>query len=153
MPYATQSDIAELYGQAALYVADHDRDGAIDELAVERALSSASDEIDSYIGVRYPLPLVAVPGILRQYCVDIAVYRLALSADVVSTEHRTRYEDATSALRRIADGKGVLVFPADPDAPPPAEGTPDDTGLPAGPQPMVVAGPPRLFSRDQMRDF
>ena len=152
MPYATQSDIAELYGQAALYVADHDRDGAIDDLAVERALTSASDEIDSYVGVRYPLPLAVVPGILRQHCVDIAVYRLALSADVLSTEHRTRYEDALAALRRIADGKGVLVFPVDPEAPPADDGAPAD-GLPAGPQPMVVAGPPRLFSREQMRDF
>lgn len=147
MAYATQADIVELYGQAALHVADHDRDGVADGAAVTRALASASDEIDSHVGVRFTLPLATVPGILRQYCVDIAVYRLALSADVLSVEHRTRYEDAIAALRRIAEGKATLALPADP-----APGTGADT-LPAGPQPIVAGGPPRLFSRDQMRDL
>lgn len=143
MPYATPEDIVTLYGSAALYVADHDRDGEADDTAVLRALQSASDEIDSFIGVRYRLPLAHVPGILRNHCVDIAVYRLALSADVLSEEHRRRYEDAIAHLKRLADGKATLVFPADPEAP--DEGT--------GPRPIVSEGPPRLFSRAQMRDF
>ena len=50
--------------------------------AVARALTSASGEIDSYIGVRYSLPLPvskgdAAPELLKQFCVDIAIYRLA----------------------------------------------------------------------------
>lgn len=148
MAYASWQNITELYGQAALYVADHERDGAPDYDAVERALQSASDEIDSYVGVREKLPLPAVPGILRQHCVDIAVYRLALSADVLTDEHRRRYEDAIAHLKRISEGKATLVIPVDPDAPP-EEG--DLAG--SGPRPIVAAGPPRLFSREQMREF
>ena len=147
MAYATLDDITDIYGDRALYVADHDGTGIVNTAAVDRALTSASDEIDTYLGTRYTLPLAEVPGFLRQLCVDIALYRLALSADVLSEEHRRRYEDARSALQRLADGRAALVFtqsgsedPAAPDAA-------------SGPRPVVVGGPPRLFSRDMMRDL
>lgn len=148
MAYATVNDIVELYGQSALYVADHDRDGAADAGVAERAIVSAEAEIDTYIGARYPLPLTVVPIFLTQLCVDIAVYRLALSADVLTEEHRRRYDDAIKHLMRIADGKAALVFPVDPGAPV----DPDAPEI-SGPRPIVMEGPPRLFTRRAMRDF
>jgi len=141
MAYATQSDIVELYGPNALYVADRNGDGVADAEAVTRALSSATDEIDSYLAVRYRLPLPAVPGILRQYAVDIALYRLALARDVLSEEHRVRYDDTIAALKRIAKGEAALVLPSDPEA--------EDDGQ--GPRPIVTGGPERIFSREKMR--
>lgn len=148
MAYATQTDITDLYGADALYVADRNRDGAVDTVAVDRALVSASGEIDSFLAVRYQLPLHEVPGVLVQFCVDIAVYRLALSADVLSEEHRRRYEDTLGHLKLIAAGKAALVFltpvPADPNT---------DPSVASGVQPIVVGGPPRIFSRDEMRDL
>jgi phage gp36-like protein len=144
MTYATAADIADIYGADALLVADRDGDGMADTVAVDRALDAASEEIDSHVGVRYRLPLPAVPGLLRQLAVDIALYRLAATADVQSENHRTRYEDALATLKRIADGKATLVLPALPDADPNAD---SDTG----PRPIVTGGPERLFSRDQMR--
>lgn len=147
MPYATQTDITMLYGANALYVADHDRDGVADADAVSRALNSATGEIDTYLAARYPLPLAEVPEFLKQLTVDIALYRLALSADVATTEHRTRYEDALSHLRKIAEGKAALVF----TPVPPLEGEPAPAST--GPQAVVISGPPRLFSRTEMRDL
>jgi len=147
MPYATQADIVTLYGDDALVVADRDGDGLADSAAVARSLSHASAEIDTHIAARYSLPLPAIPEMLTAWCVDIALYRLALSADVLSEEHRRRYEDALSSLRRVAEGKAALVFPANPDATP--EETPEDTS----PRPIVVGGPPRLFTRDTLRDI
>lgn len=141
MAYATQADIAELYGPHALHVADRDGDGLADTSAVTRALEGAKDEIDTYLGVRYRLPLTQPPRILRQYAVDIALYRLALTADVLSDEHRRRYEDAIGALKRIAKGEAALVLPADPEA--------EDDGH--GPRPIVSGGPERIFSREKMR--
>jgi phage gp36-like protein len=147
MSYATQTDITTLYGANALYVADHDRDGVADGDAVSRALNSAKGEIDTYLAARYALPLAEVPEFLKQLTVDIALYRLALSADVATTEHRTRYEDALAHLRKIAEGRAALVF-----TPLPAvEG--EVISEASGPQPIVVSGPPRLFSREQMRDL
>jgi phage gp36-like protein len=145
MAYATSNDIIELYGEDALFVADHDRDGAADLVAVDRALASASDEIDANIGARYPLPLLEVPGFLKTICVDIAVYRLALATDVLSEEHRRRYEDALGFLKRVADGKAALIF---------TSSAPGEDGEPAaGPRPIVAEGPERLFSRDKMREL
>ncbi len=146
MPYAVLSDITELYGPDVLYVADRDGDGVADVAAVARALDQASDEIDSFVGVRHVLPLPVVPGILRQHAVDIAVYRLALSRNVLTDEHRVRYEDALGSLKRISEGKASLNLPVSAD--PGGDEDGDDYG---GPQPIVSAGPPRLFSREKMR--
>lgn len=150
MAYATQDDIVTLYSEDALYVADRDGDGVADSAAVLRALTSASGEIDSYLGVRYRLPLDFgtgdMPELLRQFCVDIAVYRLALSRDVLSEEHRRRYEDTIKHLDKIAKGTASLNLPGTVDP---------ETGEAAhsSPRPIVSGGPPRLFTREQMREF
>lgn len=150
MPYATQADIVELYGINALVVADRDGDGVPDADSVARALNLASGEMDTYIGRRYalPLPLLTEPSAahLTQLCVDIAVYRLALSQDVAISEHRVRYEDALAVLTKIADGRAALVFP------PPDPGAGEEPEV-SGPAPIVVGGPERIFSREKMRDL
>jgi phage gp36-like protein len=144
MAYATQSDIEELYSRDALYVADRDGDGAPDSAAVAKALGAASDEIDTYVGVRYPLPLDGTTPILTQLCVDMALYRLAQARHVLTEEHRTRYEDAIALLTKISMGKATLNLPKAPD---PETGEPISTA----PRPIVAGGPERLFTRQQMR--
>lgn len=145
MAYASQTDIETIYGAQALYIADRDGDGVADVAAVTRALDAASDEIDTYLTVRYALPLASVPAVLGQLAVDIALYRLAASHDVLTEELRRRYEDAVAHLRRIARGEAGLPMPAVTDP---------ETGESFGdgrPQPIVAGGPPRLFSREKMR--
>lgn len=142
MPYATQADIVTLYGDAVLPVlADRDGDGLADTAAVARALESASQEIDLYVGARYRLPLPEGVPMLAQWCVDIALYRLAQTSDVLSDEIRRRYDDALAALKRVARGEAALSLPIDPE------------GEDAGPRPVVAGGPPRLFTRDRMRSL
>jgi phage gp36-like protein len=133
MAYATQIDITELYSEDALYVADRDGDGVPDASAITRALRSASGEIDSYLGVRFSLPLPETPDLLVQFCVDIALYRLALSRDVLSDEHRNRYEDTTLNIPQSAGGDG------------------GEPTVPDRPRPIVVGGPEREFTRLKMR--
>jgi len=144
MAYATQGDIADLYGAEALaLVADRDGDGAPETAAVDRALSDASAEIDAYLRVRYDTPVAPVPQLLIQLACDIALYRLAQTADVRTDEHRVRYEDAMAALRRLS--RGEMMLP-----PPPPD--PDATEAPLdGPRPIVAEGPEKLFTRDKTR--
>lgn len=105
MPYATQADIIDQYGEPELVVAsDHDGDGLPDPEVVERALAAASDEIDTYLASRYPLPLATVPAILKPLCVDIALYKMSVGLGVTD-EKRRRYEDAVRLLTKIAEGK------------------------------------------------
>ncbi|MGV6839988.1 MAG: gp436 family protein [Planktomarina sp.] len=149
MPYATQDDIIRLYSQNALYVADRDGNGVPEQDAVQSALSMASSEIDSFLGVRYAVPVSPVPDLLVQFAVDMALYRLASSRDMLSDEHRRRYEDAVSHLKQIAAGKAALIIPVDPDAPPAQSGA--DVEIDATPQPIVAAGPGREFTRAKMQ--
>lgn len=144
MTYATPQDITDLYGPDALIATDVDGDGVVDMDQVNKSLASASAEIDSYLAARYTLPIAGTHPYLVQLCVDIAIYRQSNARSFVTEEVRTRYEDAVKALRAYADGKASLVLPVDPDAP---DGAADD----AGPQPMLLSGPDRVFSRDKMR--
>ena len=148
MIYASQADITDLYGERVLYVADRDGDGVPDVPAIERALLEASAEIDSYLATRYALPLPdgTDVSVLRKLAVDIAVYTLALSRDVLTDEITKRYENAVASLRRLAKGEQTLQLPADPDT------DPEDPHA-DGPRAIVQGGPERLFSREKMRDF
>lgn len=145
MAYATQEDIVTLYSSDALFVADRDGDGTPDATAVERALTSASEEIDSYLGVRHALPLSGVPGPLVQLAVDMALYRLASSRDLLSDEHRRRYDDAIKHLVKLAEGKASLNLPG------PVDAETGDASLPSSPRPVVSTGPERLFTRETLR--
>lgn len=147
MAYATQTDIEELYGADALVAADRDGDGVADAPAVTRALSDASDEIDTYLAVRYAVPLAEVPAIVRQLAVDLSLYRLALTEDVLTEELTRRRDEAIKSLQRLADGKQRLVFPSDGTIDADGDGEIDDNS----PRPIVQSGPEREFTRDKMK--
>jgi phage gp36-like protein len=110
MAYATQQDIIDRYGEDALYVAaDRDNNDAIDTAAVNRALDDATDEINTYIGKKYQLPLPVVPTVLVRVCVDIALYRMSFST-ALTEEKRKRYDDTVRLLKAIALGEASLGY-------------------------------------------
>lgn len=116
MAYAVGSDIEGRVGTVQYLIAtDRDGDGIADPIPLAKALNDASDEIDSYVGVRYSLPLTPVPDILVRLCADIAYYRLSCDASVSTDEKRKRYEDAISYLKAIASDKATLGV-SDPNA-------------------------------------
>lgn len=141
--YASQTDITALYGDAALYVAERPSDGLVDDAAVTAALASASREIDTFLATRYDLPLPIQPPELVQPAVDIALYRLASTRQLLSEDMKERFKDALAMLKRLSRGEQELVLPR----PEPVEG---ETSL-DGPNPIVVEGAPRLFDRKTMR--
>lgn len=111
--YATQEDIVSRHGDDMLLrIADRDDDDTVDEDAVNLALESASSEIDSYVATRYPVPLASPSAMVKQVCVDIAVYRLASSESALTDEMRKRYEDAIKWLQAVAKGDAAIVTPS-----------------------------------------
>jgi len=115
--YATAIDIERIYGRYLLdAVADRDTSGIQDQDAIESALITATDEINAYIGSRYSVPLNPVPPYIRQMCVDIAVYRLALDVGPRTDEMRLRYDDHIKYLKDVAAGRVDLpgFVPTDP---------------------------------------
>jgi phage gp36-like protein len=107
--YATAADIVIIYGQDILdAVASRDGSGRGSPEAITAALDAATAEIDTYLGTRYTVPLNPVPPYIRQVCVDIAVYRLALDIGPRTEEMRIRYADAIAYLKNVAEGKFEL---------------------------------------------
>jgi phage gp36-like protein len=112
MPYATKEDIDNLYGEDLLVrLADNDRDGTPDPAIVDRGLASADEICDAYLSAQYSLPLPAVPGVVRNCAIDIAVYKIALQRGGRTDEMRVRYEDALALLDKISQGKVGLGLP------------------------------------------
>ena len=109
MPYATAQDIIDRYGNdTLLMLTDRDNDDQVDTQVIEQAVADATAEIDTYVAAKYTLPLPTIPSVLVRLCVDISIYRLSATADMVTEEKRQRYEDAIALLRRIAKGEVSL---------------------------------------------
>ncbi|MBB4266895.1 phage protein Gp36 family protein [Roseospira visakhapatnamensis] len=141
MTYATSTDLILTHGQDWLdRVADRDFDGAADETAVMAALDEAAGLIDAYLAPRYALPLAAVPDILRRAAVDLAARLLCTNPSDLVGDIKDRAERADALLRDLAAGRAALPPEAVPGA---APGEP--------PRPVVMAGPPRLMTRNTLR--
>ncbi|MGE4526824.1 MAG: gp436 family protein [Rhodospirillaceae bacterium] len=139
MPYATQADIVDAYGIDLLsVVADRNDDGEIDTTAVERALTAATSIIDAHVLARFPSPWPEVPGLVRDLCIDIALYKMSGEGRGLTDERRTRYEDALAFLKRVADGKADL-------------GLPGSAAAPVRAGAVVASGERRRFSRTSLR--
>src|SRR5579883_3511616 len=109
--YATMDDIIALYGADLLdRVADPQNTGRADPAIVAAALAEASGIINSYLSMRYILPLNSVPDFLKTECIDIAMYRMAVSEDVLTTQIERRYDHAISHLKEISKGIAGLGF-------------------------------------------
>jgi len=108
MTYATQIDLVDRFGADELAQRTNRTDGlTIDTVVLERALTDADAEIDSYLAARYTLPLSSTPVVLNRLACDIARYRLY--DDGTPATVRQRYEDAVSLLKRMANGDVQLA--------------------------------------------
>lgn len=142
MVYATQSDIIDAYGIDLLtVVADRDGDGEIDAKVVDRALTSASAIIDAHVLGRYPAPWPAVPDLVRDVCVDIAIYKLSGEGNGLTDERRRRYDDALGLLKRISSGQADLDIPTATSAP----AIPDSS--------VMLDEAPRMFGPNALRGW
>lgn len=116
MVYATSSDAIDLYGEDYILTSvDRDFDGVADPTAINDALEQATSELDSYIGVRYDLPLAVVPAVLVRFCIDIAVYVASPNAAELTEEKEARYKAAIAWAKGVAKGSvslGTVDVPA-----------------------------------------
>ena len=144
MTYATRDDLVQAYGGLAVTRLStgraEDPDGTS---TVAGALTYADGVIDAQLSARFALPLPVVPVVLRDVAVDLALTRMAASADAMTDEYRRREERARADLRAIAEGRMNLGLSAR---------GPEDTGRPV----LARVGPPgvdRLFTRGGLRGF
>jgi phage gp36-like protein len=117
MAYCTQTNIEDRIGREDLLrLSDHDGDGTPDADVVEQAIWHAQGDLDSYLQVKFEVPIVPTPAVLEKHCVTMAVYYLQLGRDSVTENMRNAYKDILAWLKDVVAGKAALggaVAPAE----------------------------------------
>jgi phage gp36-like protein len=115
MVYATVDDLIAAYGaQEVIALTDRKERtdsagaGTVDAAVAQEALTRASSEADTYIAVRYALPLSSVPAALKTMVCDIARFRLTGGGTTETMPIVGRYTSAIAWLKEIASGGAVL---------------------------------------------
>lgn len=103
MTYATETDLIDRF--SAVEVSALAAGGV-----VAKALVDAEAEVNSYVAVRYTLPLPSTPVLLTTAVCDIARFRLY--NDRATDEVKYRYERQVKWLEHLAAGKVLLDFGA-----------------------------------------
>lgn len=144
MPYAVLADLVSAFGEEELILLT-DRVNvpptAVDEAVAGRALDTANATVDSYLSVRYALPLAntadtqAALTVLRGLVCDIARYMLTTVAP--DDDVKQKYDAAMSRLRDFQ--RGVAVLPG------------VSTGQPASANMVEIVSGQKVFSRDARR--
>ncbi|EGU37664.1 gp436 family protein [Vibrio scophthalmi] len=109
--YVTKEDLLrrdEDYLRTCTYLAMSD---TWDDAGIEQAILDASDEVNTYLSVRYTLPLETVPNIITSLTIPVVFYWLGDSNSQVTELIETRYKSAIARLKDIASGKANLGLP------------------------------------------
>ena len=109
MTYTTLQQLIDRFGEATLIQITDRADppaGAIGMAVVARALTDTDAVINGSLAKRYRLPLAAVPDLVADIALSIAIYKL----HVFSPEPKIKddYDQALKTLRHIATGDQVL---------------------------------------------
>jgi phage gp36-like protein len=104
--YAVRQDLLDRFGAQELSALEGV--GLPGVITAEVALNDATEEVDSYLSVRYTKPLPSIPAPLKRAACDIARFRLY--KDRPTEEVTYRYERSVKWLEQLAAGKVVLVF-------------------------------------------
>lgn len=106
MGYCILDDLKNNLSEARLIELTDDTDsGVLNESIVNDNIERASNEINAYCQERYSVPFEIVPGIIKDICIDITIYRLFLRRENVPEDIQNSYKRAVEKLRDIADGK------------------------------------------------
>lgn len=110
MPYATKAMMLDEFGERPLIqLTDRVAADLIDDAVLDRAMLRADAECDSYIGVRYPVPLAEPSAAVTGAACDLAWYYLHSDIDADHPAAIGR-ANALSLLRDIAAGRASAVM-------------------------------------------
>ena len=103
--YATHDDLISRFGELAIAELESMHSNGL--LAVNNALSDASEKMNSYLSIRYKTPLVKTEH-LKLVCADISRYLLYMNEPTDEVE--ARYKEALKWLQDVGAGKANVTF-------------------------------------------
>ncbi len=112
MAYCSEDDLLKMIPQAELADLTVESGAVPDSLIFNDAISKADAEIDSYLGVKYVVPVSPTPDQVKALSVDVAIYNLYSRHNIVPHVRQQRYEAAVAFLKQVASGATVIVGPA-----------------------------------------
>jgi phage gp36-like protein len=140
MAYCSEDDLLNMIPQTELAELTVESGEVPDSLIIAEAISKAEAEIDSYLGVRYAVPLSDPPDQVKALAVDLAIYRLYSRRSVVPPVRQQNYDTAVAFLKQVAAGQAVIVGP---------QGEPPTVAK----EVTDAASAPRAFSRNTLADW
>jgi phage gp36-like protein len=111
MAYCSEDDLLKMIPQADLADLTVESGEVPDSLIVIDAISKAAAEIDSYLGVKYVVPLSAPPDQVKALAVDLAIYHLFSRRSIIPPVWQQRYDAAVAFLKQVVAGQLVIVGP------------------------------------------
>ncbi|MCC0036544.1 MAG: DUF1320 family protein [Hoeflea sp.] len=148
-PFAALGDLEARYPSELTLLAADENTGLRDDGRIDLALDDATTEIIAILQARYSTADLANLDetsltIVKVYCMDIALYRIALAFSRSSDTIKERYEATIKRLEAIASGKGALSL---------VGAGSSDSSDPAGSidqNEVVITAPERMFTRNRL---
>lgn len=138
--YIDKTNIVEQLPEAYLIqLTDDEGHGIVNDARVDAAIADAEGEVDGYLGTRYATPLSPVPGVIKKFTVDIALYNLYNRSDTMPPERKDRYEAAIKFLLNVS--RGLVSLGAD---------EPRQSNSSGG---VEISSSDRVFSRGKLNDL
>ncbi|MFZ5448606.1 MAG: gp436 family protein [Thermodesulfobacteriota bacterium] len=109
MAYCSEDDLLKMITQSELAELTVESGEVPDSLIIEDAIGKADAEINSFLGVKYVVPLSPPPDQVRALSVDLAIYNLYSRRNVVPQVRQQRYEAAVALLKQVASGELVIM--------------------------------------------
>ncbi|MCC5644786.1 DUF1320 domain-containing protein [Nostoc sp. CHAB 5824] len=144
--YATAADMTAAFSEQEILELsniDYPDNTTINEDVVNRAIEDAQAQLDSYLAVRYKVPIVTVPTVLRNYTCDVARY--ILDKDKPREEVSRRRDLVFYYLKDLAAGKASLPGIVD--------GTDGSTTDAGSGDVVLFKSPGRTWTLDSLKDW
>ncbi len=114
--YATTSDLTARFPDedavARLTNQDYQDGDSIDTSVLTTFLDQAEGLINSYIGMRYLVPVAttddSVAALMKRITLDVAQYNLASTSEILTDAKQVLYDAVIEWLEKISEGKVIL---------------------------------------------
>jgi phage gp36-like protein len=111
MAYCSEDDLLKMIPEEDLTDLTAESGEFPDSLIIADAISKADAEIDSYLGVKYVVPISPTPDQVKALSVDLAIYHLYSRHSIVPPVRQQKYEAAVAFLKQVAAGQAVIISP------------------------------------------
>lgn len=111
MAYCEEDDLLKMIPEEDLTDLTVESGEVPDNLIIADAISKGDAEIDSYLGVKYVVPISPTPDRVKALSVDLAIYHLYARRNLVPPVRQQKYEAAVTFLKQVAAGHAVIMGP------------------------------------------